>query len=230
VVLGDPELRSARVWIAVAEGDTAGGRASALEDAAAHLESGRLIAAARSLHDVARLGAPELAVERLSELASATDADVVALFAAHASALADADGARLSSVAERFEELGCLLWAAETYAGAAAAFEAEGRAASARSASSRAGNVLARCEGAGTPALAGTTVGWSLTRRERDVALLAAQGLANREIADRLVLSVRTVESHLAQTYRKLGVGDRKALAEMLAAPGTRSLRGDASQ
>jgi DNA-binding CsgD family transcriptional regulator len=220
VVLGDPELRSARVWIAVAEGDTAGGRAAALDDAAAHLESGRLIAAARAFHDVARLGAPELAAERLSELASATDAAVVALFAAHASALADADGSRLSSVAERFEELGCLLWAAEAYAGAAAAFEAEGRAASARSASSRAGNALARCDGAGTPALAGTTVGWSLTRRERDVALLAAQGLANREIADRLVLSVRTVESHLAQTYRKLGVGDRKELAEMLAASG----------
>jgi hypothetical protein len=51
---------------------------------------------ARALHDVARLGAPERVAGWLAELAPATDADVVALFAAHASALAGADGSRLS--------------------------------------------------------------------------------------------------------------------------------------
>jgi ATP/maltotriose-dependent transcriptional regulator MalT len=217
VVLGDPELRAARVWIAVAEGDTAAARAAALEDAAAHLQSGRLIAASRSLHDVARLGGPELVAQRLAELSTATDADVVPLYAEHARALVASDGSALTSVAERFEELGCMLLAAEAHASAAAAFESMGRSASARSASARAGALLARCGGARTPTLAGPSVGVSLTRREHDVALLAARGLANREIAERLVLSVRTVESHLAQTYRKLGVKDRKELAEMLA-------------
>jgi DNA-binding NarL/FixJ family response regulator len=217
VVLGDPELRAARVWIAVAEGDTAAARAAALEDAAAHLQSGRLIAASRSLHDVARLGGPELVAQRLAELSAATDADVVPLYAEHARALVASDGSALTSVAERFEELGCMLLAAEAHASAAAAFESMGRSASARSASARAGALLARCGGASTPTLAGPSVGVSLTRREHDVALLAARGLANREIAERLVLSVRTVESHLAQTYRKLGVKDRKELAEMLA-------------
>ena len=217
VVLGDPELRAARVWIAVAEGDTAGARAAALEDAAAHLQSGRLIAASRSLHDVARLGGPELVTQRLAELSAATDADVVPVYAEHARALAASDGSALTSVAERFEELGCMLLAAEAHASAAAAFESMGRSASGRSASARAGALLARCGGARTPTLAGPSVGVSLTRREHDVALLAARGLANREIAERLVLSVRTVESHLAQTYRKLGVKDRKELAEMLA-------------
>lgn len=74
--------------------------------------------------------------------------------------------------------------------------------------------------GARTPTFTGPSVGVSLTRRERDVALFAARGLANREIAERLVLSVRTVESHLAQTYRKFGVKDRKELAEILAPSG----------
>ena len=58
---------------------------------------------------------------------------------------------------------------------------------------------------------------WDLTASERSVADLAIGGLTNREIADRLVLSVRTVESHLAATYRKLGVRSRIQLAARLA-------------
>jgi DNA-binding NarL/FixJ family response regulator len=150
-------------------------------------------------------------------LSAATDADVVPVYAEHARGLAASDGPALTSVAERFEELGCILLAAEAYASAAAAFESVGRSASGRSASARAGALLARCGGARPPTLTGPSVGVSLTRRERDVALLAARGLANRQIAERLVLSVRTVESHLAQTYRKLGVKDRKELADILA-------------
>ena len=48
-----------------------------------------------------------------------------------------------------------------------------------------------------------------LTPREREIALLAAQGLSSRGIADRLVLSVRTVDNHLQSAYRKLGVSGR---------------------
>ena len=56
-----------------------------------------------------------------------------------------------------------------------------------------------------------------LTRRELEVARLAARGLTDRGIADRLVLSVRTVESHLASAYRKLGIGSRRQLRDILA-------------
>lgn len=45
-----------------------------------------------------------------------------------------------------------------------------------------------------------------LTRRERQVAILAAQGVSNREIARQLFLSVRTVESHMYRAMRKLAV------------------------
>jgi DNA-binding NarL/FixJ family response regulator len=44
------------------------------------------------------------------------------------------------------------------------------------------------------------------------VAALAAGGLTDRQIAARLVVSVRTVESHLANTYRKLGIASRGEL------------------
>lgn len=53
-----------------------------------------------------------------------------------------------------------------------------------------------------------------LTRREREIAFLVAQGLTNRRIADRLVLSERTVDAHVARVLRKLGLPSRKKVAE----------------
>ncbi|HYW90026.1 MAG TPA: LuxR C-terminal-related transcriptional regulator, partial [Chloroflexota bacterium] len=53
----------------------------------------------------------------------------------------------------------------------------------------------------------------SLTAREREVARLVAQGLTNREIAERLVLSVRTVEGHIDRILGKLGFNTRTQLA-----------------
>jgi DNA-binding NarL/FixJ family response regulator len=54
-----------------------------------------------------------------------------------------------------------------------------------------------------------------LTARERQIALLAQRGATTKHIADRLHLSERTVESHLAHVYAKLGVSGRKDLASL---------------
>ncbi len=51
-----------------------------------------------------------------------------------------------------------------------------------------------------------------LTAREREIAGLAAGGLSSRAIADRLTLSVRTVDSHLSRVFTKLGVRSRQEL------------------
>ena len=48
-----------------------------------------------------------------------------------------------------------------------------------------------------------------LTARERQVAGLVAKGLTNREVAERLVLSQRTVDSHMEHIMRKLGCTSR---------------------
>ncbi len=56
-----------------------------------------------------------------------------------------------------------------------------------------------------------------LTEREVELLLLVADGLTNDEIADRLTLSARTVERHLSNVYRKLGVSGRAARAAAVA-------------
>lgn len=53
----------------------------------------------------------------------------------------------------------------------------------------------------------------SLTRREHEIAALVAEGLANREIAERLFLSKRTVDSHMEHIFAKLGISSRTRLA-----------------
>jgi non-specific serine/threonine protein kinase len=52
-----------------------------------------------------------------------------------------------------------------------------------------------------------------LTRREREIAGLVADGLGNREIADQLFLSKRTVDSHMEHIFTKLGFSSRTQLA-----------------
>ena len=71
------------------------------------------------------------------------------------------------------------------------------------------------------PLLRGATIE-PLTNREREVALLAATGLASKQIAIRLSISKRTVDTHLDRIYRKLGVAGRAELAEALE-PSTRT-------
>ncbi|MGH2937359.1 MAG: helix-turn-helix domain-containing protein, partial [Solirubrobacterales bacterium] len=58
-----------------------------------------------------------------------------------------------------------------------------------------------------------------LTPSERRVADLAAQGLSTPQIAHRLFITRKTVESHLGQAYRKLGVAGRGELAPILREP-----------
>ena len=55
-----------------------------------------------------------------------------------------------------------------------------------------------------------------LTIAERGVAMLALDGLSNRQIAEELLVSVKAVEGHLSKIYRKLGVSSRRALADTI--------------
>jgi DNA-binding CsgD family transcriptional regulator len=67
-----------------------------------------------------------------------------------------------------------------------------------------------------TPALQGIQTRVLLAQAEREVALLAAAGCSNKEIAETLFLSLHTVENYLHRTYGKLGVSGRAGLAAAL--------------
>ena len=58
-----------------------------------------------------------------------------------------------------------------------------------------------------------------LTAREREIAILVAAGRTNREVAEQLVLSARTIEAHLRNIYAKLGVRSRVELARAAERP-----------
>jgi DNA-binding CsgD family transcriptional regulator len=76
--------------------------------------------------------------------------------------------------------------------------------------------LAAQCGGIRTPALDLAAHPLPLTVREREIANLVAAGLSNREIADRLTVSVRTVEGHLYRACIKLDISDREELAALI--------------
>ena len=205
------ELDLGRAWAAAAAGELSRAREHA-HAAALHAEShGQAAFELRALHELLRLGGTDTA-ERLAALAVEVDGPFATLAAAHAAA------SPLLTLAERFARQDALLVAAEIARAAAGELRAEGREASARSAAARAAAWLDRCEEARPPTLLDAPAAEELTPREREVALLAASGATSREIAESLVLSVRTVDNHLQRVYRKLGVARREDLPEVLGA------------
>jgi DNA-binding NarL/FixJ family response regulator len=59
----------------------------------------------------------------------------------------------------------------------------------------------------------------ALTRREQQVAALVSDGLTNRQIANQLFVTEKTVEMHLANIFIKLGVSSRVAVARVVGDP-----------
>ena len=183
-------------------------------------------AALFALHDALRLGCGSEAALGLIELAPRIEGSWARCFAAHAVAVSDDNGTALDEVATAFEDIGALLFAAEAAAEASAAFGRSGCRSQAERAAARSGVLAAACEGARTPLLEELEQPLPLTRREREVANLAADGLSSQAIADRLFLSVRTVEGHLHKAYGKLGVSERRGLARVLKAAASTSTAG----
>ncbi|WP_369180035.1 LuxR family transcriptional regulator AbsR2 [Streptomyces mutabilis] len=210
----DPSCRNELALAAAQSGDAAAGDGARAQGTGAvatwvaaargDLDEAVRSAAAGDPYDAVRLGAPERAAGRLT-----------GVFAAHADALARGDGPALDEVAGRLERCGFLLFAAEAHAQAVRAHRDPS---AARTARTRAAALTRRCEGARTPALSGLVLG-ELTARQRQIVTLAAAGLSNRQIAERLTLSVRTVGNHLYGAYTRLGAGDRGALTWLMELP-----------
>lgn len=210
------ELGVARGWVAVAMGDLRQAHEH-FEDAARLAEAANdFVGASIALHSLARSGPAKRVAGRLAGIAAKAEGELVAARAAHAEALAAADADALLSVAADFEKIGATLLAAEATADAAVVFRAAGEPLKSLSAERWSASLVRQCPAAPTPALRLGNTRALLTPAEQETVLLAARGQSNREIAETLFLSVRTVENRLQRAYEKLGVSKRSQLADLV--------------
>ena len=210
-----PQLRIAEAWLAAAEGNVSAAIELALDAARLASESQQSAIEMLALHDAVRFG-DQTCLDRLADLASTTGGLLASAIAAHASAVRDRDAVKVCESAQQFERIGALLSAADASAQAAVAFEASDDRRRSVEAAAAATRLAAECGGIRTPALELAAHPLPLTVREREIANLVAAGLSNKEIADRLVVSVRTVEGHLYRACIKLDISDREDLASMI--------------
>ena len=214
--LFDTTISRAHAWASVVEGDPVRGRRLLRQAASSAGSRGAVVEEAWVLHDLARLGRADEVADRLRALSAAAQGDLVAVLADDAAGLASGDPDTLGrhGGALRHPRLQ-----------PARRGVRDGRLGSLGPGSGpAAGDPMgATCHRAGRPlpgprsrragGAAGTV---PLTHREREIALLAADGLASRLIAERLYVSVRTVDNHLGRIYTKLGLTSRTELAELL--------------
>jgi DNA-binding CsgD family transcriptional regulator len=212
----------ARAWLEACRGDLTAARARirgvierARRDEVFLVELG-------ALSDLVRLGRPDEAVDRLQELAGRIDGALAQAHAARALASVRRDVAMLGDVVDDYARIDVLGHAAEVAAELAELHRARAENRLATAAQLRSAALAARAGGLHTPVLARGGGIEPLTPREREVALLAAGGHSSRDIGERLQLSTRTVDTHLARVYRKLGITGRGELeAALLGRPST---------
>jgi DNA-binding CsgD family transcriptional regulator len=217
MVLFDPDLiERGRAWTKVAEGEISAATTRLREAADRAAQQHCWLAEAKLRHDLIRLGELGTEVARLAELAGLLEGPLAQTFALHADAVSRRDARSLQAAAEGFASLGANLLAAEAFTAAGTGFERDGLKRLAAAAARRVAELRA-VDGLGlTPALVTRASLVPLTKREREVAVLASAGLSSREIADRLYVSVRTVDNQLQRVYGKLGISGREALPHAL--------------
>jgi DNA-binding NarL/FixJ family response regulator len=203
-------------WIAVAEGDRRAAVAHLRTGAATAASMGLTFYQAELLHHLTRLGVSSEAVhQELKAVVADFDSDVIAHnHAATARALADGDASTLESLAADYAARNSILNAADGWGLAAQLHERRGDAVAAMACRDHAQAELGRTGVASTPATTAPIP--NLTAREEEVARLAAAGLSNREIAERLGTAKRTVDNQLTAVYRKLSVSGRSELERAL--------------
>ena len=203
-------------WIAFLEGRSPDAFELLRSGAERALPLGNITAAVSCRHDLARLGRPLEAVDCIAVIdTAALEGPFLQGQVEHLRALATDDVDELGRCCQLLADRGLENLAAEC-ADAAAALCTRRNDSRGASAWLRRASELRSALGAGAAPDSGpATIG--LTRREREIALIAARGVSSREIGERLGISPRTVENHLARVYEKLQVGNRVELAGRIA-------------
>ncbi|TLH68629.1 helix-turn-helix transcriptional regulator [Mycolicibacterium phocaicum] len=211
----DPDRILARAWVSAAEGAVS--EAISIVRTAAERERrlGRVGWEVMLLQTATQFG-DQTTADRLAELSLTVRGPRAAAAAAHAVALAAADGDGLVEASKRYEHFGDRLAAADAAAQAAAVYQQAGLRGSGLGAATTAARLAAECGGADTPALRAAATPPAITVRQREIVALAAKGLTNTAIAERLGMSRRSVEGHIFRACQRVGVNSRDQLVELV--------------
>lgn len=209
-----PLARAWEAWLA-GDPDVAADRALMAADRA--LDNENLLIAAWACHHALEFGRAEQAVDRLQRIAAEGEVIAFSTWARHAVALAGGDATALGAVADEYRARCEYFHAVQAYLQAAELHRARQRdQAAARSIVSAVAVAAATGQlGAWLP----PELPGHLTERELEIARNAASGLTSRQIAEQVLISVRTVDNHLASIYTKLGIHNRSELGDLLGFP-----------
>jgi DNA-binding CsgD family transcriptional regulator len=211
----DWERALARAWVASCRDSATEAIAIVLSAAETAKGNGQFGVEVFCLQLATQFGADTTAA-RLRELEAIVDGPRVGLAARFAAALGAGNAGELGAISEDFEKMGDLVAAVDASAHAAIAYRRDGHNGTALTYSTRADDLAARCGGVSTPALRKASARVPFTDREYEIVALIGQGLSSRAIAERLTLSVRTVEGHIYRAMAKTGATDRDELARTL--------------
>jgi DNA-binding CsgD family transcriptional regulator len=152
---------------------------------------------------------------RAHELAGVLSLPLADAVALHVNSLKSSDGEGLLAASAKYRGFGDRATAADAAAQASVAFDGGQQHRRALYASAVARELADECGGLSTPALR-TPTGLKLSGRQRDVIELVVAGLSNRDIAEKLVMSVRTVEGHVYRACQRVGAQSREELASII--------------
>ncbi|WP_449372170.1 helix-turn-helix transcriptional regulator [Arthrobacter psychrolactophilus] len=156
----------------------------------------------------------ESVASRVADVAAGVEGPWAHGIQSYATALNSGDGDALKESGDYLSQLGMLGFAKQALTKSAALLSGSGLTEHAHTVRQELRKLSALAGARMAPAK--SLEGGSLTKRERQIAALAAQGLTDREIAEELTLSLRTVEGHLYRTYAKLGISTREELSQAL--------------
>ena len=211
----DFERSLARAWVAAGQGAVSEAITVLLSAAERASAKGRFAVEVVCLQTATQFG-DRSGLLRLRDLEAIVEGPRVGVAARFSAALNAGDAAELAAVSEEFERMGDLVAAVDAAAQAALAYRGKGLRGSALGWAARADALAEQCGGASTPALRQASEPVPFTDREREIVMLIGAGLSNRAVAERLTLSVRTVESHIYRAMAKTGTASRDALAALV--------------
>jgi len=210
----DHELAVAQAWLSASQGAVSEAVRATLSAAQTARANGQFAAEVMCLQTATQFGDSSSA-GRLHQLCQIVEGPRARLAARFADAMQAGNAAELTAVSEAFQQTGDLIAAAEAAAHAALAYRSQNLKGASLT-SSRADELARQCGGVVTPALQKASERSPLTDREREIVMLIGRGQSTRAIAERLTLSVRTIEGHVYRAMMKTGAGDREELAKML--------------